>query len=511
MPLPPPLPPGPPPPPAFNAAAINAQPSKRSGGGDNHNQLLNDIRHGARLKKAVTNDRSGPIIDSKSSGTNKSSGHSVGSSSHGSQSNGAPPQLAGLFAGGMPKLKPTGFVKGPALVPSRTPSNQNDEPVTRSFHETNSNSYPSSPQPKSKSTIPAGFGTVRRGFLSEGMKNQAPPPPPMNRKPSLGVNGDASLTGHNRSKTGPPLPSKPPNVHSAKLTLSQSPKFPPTTKPPPPPKSPAVLNGPPALPSKPPNARRRPQSLSEYDYSQRRGSSNGRPAVVIKTNNIESSSSSSPVTTPVWESTSAVQQHSFRNASTINLAQLGGNVSRAPAPPLPNRDFSGTAAKPAPPPPMRTTPHVPRASSGRPAPPSVPFKIQTPSAAPPPPLSMSPAVPPPPPHRSVPPPPPSQFKVSAPSCAPPPPPVRNSSTRNSFTGSVSSNGSADEFDARFYHLFLSINVLPSPEPFTKCQKSYPSKNHAQRRDPPPLPLDSSRNIMQLQLGNKMWENQVSNC
>lgn len=79
--------------------------------------LLEQIQAGKRLKKAETRDRSAPVIDVKPSGGigggggggdgAKAGGGSISSAPSG-MSGGGPHQLAGLFAGGIPKLKPAG-------------------------------------------------------------------------------------------------------------------------------------------------------------------------------------------------------------------------------------------------------------------------------------------------------------------------------------------------------------------------------------------------------------------
>jgi WH2 motif len=75
-------------------------------------ELLKQIQAGTKLKRAVEiNDRSSPQIDAGASSLNKSSS----------------PQLAGLFAGGMPKLKPASqskFAVPPTIGKSSSISNR---------------------------------------------------------------------------------------------------------------------------------------------------------------------------------------------------------------------------------------------------------------------------------------------------------------------------------------------------------------------------------------------------
>lgn len=80
--------------------------------------LLAQIQAGRKLKKAETNDRSAPSVETAKGGRAASSSAAVGLPMGGPMGGGGPPQLGGLFAGGMPKLKPAGqgsLAKPPTL------------------------------------------------------------------------------------------------------------------------------------------------------------------------------------------------------------------------------------------------------------------------------------------------------------------------------------------------------------------------------------------------------------
>jgi WAS/WASL-interacting protein len=73
-------------------------------------ELLKQIQAGKKLKKAETHDRSAPLIDAKAGGGGGGGGGggiaaAAAAASRGAPSMGGAPQLGGLFAGGVPKLK----------------------------------------------------------------------------------------------------------------------------------------------------------------------------------------------------------------------------------------------------------------------------------------------------------------------------------------------------------------------------------------------------------------------
>lgn len=129
-------PPPPPPPMAFGSLASKSNddlPSRPPTGAlPDTNALLGDIRKGAKLRKAVTNDRSAPqtggrVVDGSGGGSAPGRASAPRPPTQAPQAAPAapeppsgPPQLAGLFAGGMPKLRHRGGIDtgGECIAPS---------------------------------------------------------------------------------------------------------------------------------------------------------------------------------------------------------------------------------------------------------------------------------------------------------------------------------------------------------------------------------------------------------
>ncbi|KAG8427083.1 hypothetical protein J3459_007552 [Metarhizium acridum] len=211
MPAPPPPPPpppppgaaGPPPPPPPPGGAPGGMPSRPPASG-NRNALLSDIQKGKSLKKAVTNDRSAPVVGKTSSGggpvlggapavpgglappvpgnrarSNSDQGSGQAASS-GMES--AAPQLAGLFAGGMPKLKKRGGIdtgaNSDASYLSDPGESRSSAPKPPGAPKPPSGAAPAIPGRGLPILSPGAAGHLRKTTPLGGSK---PPPPPIGK------------------------------------------------------------------------------------------------------------------------------------------------------------------------------------------------------------------------------------------------------------------------------------------------------------------------------------------
>ncbi|GIX88904.1 WH2 domain-containing protein [Caerostris extrusa] len=464
--MPPPPPPAPPPLPkqplggSSNPTKNNFEPPP------DRNALLSQIRKGARLKKAETNDRSAPLVDDRlrskdspnsvflalwvSKPSSNANANGAAKPSGGSKSNGPFPIIppGGLFAQGIPKLRPTTPRNGENLSQStlkiqsiKSGSSTSSLDHLRVGQLSGSRSQPPSPVSKprmttgissyqtanSESRENIGFSGGNPNFPDDlNIKGPAPVPPPASQKPVFKANANAAEQVVN----------KPTVKRSASQTnLGQRPRLtrpPPNVKPPPPPKSNPTppQSGPPPPPSKPPNILRR-QSFgvgeshnSRFAANKLSVANNDSPKPVLK------SLGHPPPPPPPRNNSAPNDLNQMITSSSNNNNNQWSKMSTAPPPP-PNRAVaSGNRGGPIRPPPPRA-----------PAPP-----------------------PPPPQHQfnSLPAP-PSQLKATlSASNAPPPPPAR-----------VSSMKQTSDFEERFK--FHSAQSLPKPEKYQNFSKSYSSK------------------------------------
>ncbi|TAQ88543.1 hypothetical protein B7494_g3146 [Chlorociboria aeruginascens] len=274
MPPPPPPPPpmmgGPPPPPPLPSADLPARPPAGIG---NRDGLLKDITKGKQLKKAVTNDRSAPIVGkpSGSSGPSPIGGAppvpgglappvtSPGSrarsnSDQSGRDSGVsgveqPPQLAGLFAGGIPKLKKRG---GGVDTGANPDSSYTSDP------ESSRSSAPKPPgmaAPRPPTGAAPAIPGIRPASQSVSSSPVVVPSIAMLRK-NFGNTGPRPISSASARGPPPPIGKKPPPPPTMRKPSMPTPPQAPQAPPPPPsssaPPPPAAPPPPPALAPRPP-------------------------------------------------------------------------------------------------------------------------------------------------------------------------------------------------------------------------------------------------------------------